>query len=159
VEGRRGGPGVGERGGVWRSGLELLPDLPRRDSVLGGLTIAPQLAVEEGALGFWPALREVFPATRQARARVHQPADVFSKLPLLRVPTRWALLVLFQRPMTTVFRKPWGDEEELLARWADERRVWDLSRPAGPGWAHGWTFGPKNRPVPKLASSPGPGGG
>ena len=24
--------------------------------------------------------------------------------------------------MTTVFRKPWGDEEELLARWADERR-------------------------------------
>jgi hypothetical protein len=42
------------------SGLELLPDLPPRHFVLGGLTIAPQLAVGEGALGFWPALREVF---------------------------------------------------------------------------------------------------
>jgi len=98
------------------SGLELLPDLPPRDFVLGGLTIAPQLAVGEGALAFRPALREVFPATRQPRCQVHQPADVLSKLPLLCAPTRWALLVLFQRPMTTVFRNPWVDEEEMLAR-------------------------------------------
>jgi hypothetical protein len=113
------------------SGLELLPDLPPRDFVPGGLTIAPQLAVREGDLGFWPALREVFAATRQPRGQVHQPADVLSKLPLLRVPNRGALLVpfdssdpvgavvLFQRPMTTVLRKPRDDEEELLARWAD----------------------------------------
>jgi hypothetical protein len=73
------------------SGRELLPDLPPRDLVPGGLTIAPQLAVGEGALGFWPALREVFPATRQRRGRVLQPADAFSKLRLFRVPTRWAL--------------------------------------------------------------------
>jgi hypothetical protein len=39
------------------SGLELLPDLPPRDFVLGGVMIAPQLAVGEGARGFWPALR------------------------------------------------------------------------------------------------------
>jgi len=58
------------------SGRELLPDLPPRDFVVGGLTIAPQLVVGEGALGFWPALSEVFPATRQPRGRVHQPADV-----------------------------------------------------------------------------------
>ena len=51
-------------------GLELLPDLPPRDFVLGGLTIDPQLATEEGDLGFWPALREVFPATRQPCGRV-----------------------------------------------------------------------------------------
>ena len=52
-------------------------------------------------------------------------------------------MVLFQRPMTTVFRKPWGDEEELLARWADERcGRGDLSRPAGPGWGNGWPVGP-----------------
>ena len=49
------------------SGLELLPDLPPRDFVLGGLTSAPQLAFGDAALGFWPALREVFPATREQR--------------------------------------------------------------------------------------------
>ena len=63
------------------SGLELLPDLPPRDFVLGGLTIAPQLAVGDGALGFWPALREEFPAARQPRGQVHQPANVISTLP------------------------------------------------------------------------------
>ena len=62
------------------SGRELLPDLPPRDVVLGGLTIAPQLVVGDGALGFWPALSEVFPATRQPRGRVHQPADVLRNL-------------------------------------------------------------------------------
>ena len=80
------------------SGLELLPDLPPRDFVLPGLAIAPQLAVREGDLGFWPALREVFAATRQPRGQVHEPADVLSKLRLLRVPTRWALWSRLIRP-------------------------------------------------------------
>ncbi len=80
------------------SGLELLPDLPPRDFVLPGLAIAPQLAVGDSSLGFWPALRELFPATRQPRGRVHQPADVLSKLRLLRVPTRWALWSRLIRP-------------------------------------------------------------
>ncbi len=69
------------------SGRELLPDLPPRDFVLGGLTIAPQLAGGEGALGFRADLREVFPAPRQPRGQVHQPANGLNKLPLLRVPT------------------------------------------------------------------------
>jgi hypothetical protein len=30
--------------------------------------------------------------------------------------------IIFQHPMTTVPRKPWGDAEEWLDRWADERR-------------------------------------
>jgi len=80
------------------SGRELLPDLPPRDFVLGSLTIAPQLVVADGALGFWPALREVFPATRQPRGQVHQPADVLSKLPFLRVPNRWAIWSSFSAP-------------------------------------------------------------
>jgi hypothetical protein len=37
-----------------------------------------------------------------------------------------------------------GDEDELLARWAGERRGrGDLSRPAGPGWGNGWPVGPE----------------
>jgi transposase-like protein len=52
--------------------------------------IAPELDVGEGALGFRPALREVFPATRRQRDRVHQPVNVLNKLPYLRVPTRSA---------------------------------------------------------------------
>ena len=72
------------------SGRELLPDLPPRDVVLGGLMIAPELDVGEGALGFRPALREVFPAARRQRDRVDQPVNVLNKLPYLRVPTRSA---------------------------------------------------------------------
>ena len=80
------------------SGLELLANLPPRDFVLRGLTIAPQLAHGEDSLGFGPALREVFPATRQPRGQVHQPADVLSKLPFLRVPNRWAIWSSFSAP-------------------------------------------------------------
>ena len=80
------------------SGMELLPDLPPRDFVMGGLTITPQLGVGDGALGFRADLREVFPVTRQHCGRVHQPADVLSKLPFLRVPNWWALWSRLIRP-------------------------------------------------------------
>jgi len=127
------------------SGLELLPDLPPRDFVLGGLTIAPKRTVGKGALGFWPALREVFPAPRQPRGRVHQPADLPSKLPLLRVPNREALLVLFQRPMTTVLRNPG----------ATKRNCWPVGPTngvvgetfPGPLGRAGGMAGPLGRPV------------
>jgi putative transposase len=48
--------GVRESAQSWR---ELLIDIKRR-----GLEIAPDLAVGDGALGFWKAIEEVFPATR-----------------------------------------------------------------------------------------------
>ena len=47
----------------WR---ELLLDLKRR-----GLEASPELAVGDGALGFWAALREVYGQTRVQRCRVH----------------------------------------------------------------------------------------
>jgi len=52
---------VGERESAqsWR---ELLIDLKKR-----GLAIAPEIAVGDGAMGFWKALDEVFPATRHQR--------------------------------------------------------------------------------------------
>lgn len=46
-----------------------------------GLTIAPELAVADGALGFWGALSEVFPATTHQRCWVHKTANVLDKLP------------------------------------------------------------------------------
>jgi hypothetical protein len=45
-----------ERARSWR---ELLIDIKQR-----GLQIAPDLAVDDGALGFWKAIEEVFPSTR-----------------------------------------------------------------------------------------------
>jgi putative transposase len=46
-----------------------------------GLKIDPQLAVGDGALGFWKALPQVFGATREQRCWVHKTANVLNKLP------------------------------------------------------------------------------
>jgi transposase-like protein len=42
---------------------------------------APVLAIGDGALGFWGALREVFPSTREQRCWVHRTANVLDALP------------------------------------------------------------------------------
>lgn len=59
-----------------QSWLELLRDLKER-----GLKLAPNLAVGDGALGFWAALAEIFPATRHQRCWVHKTANVLNYLP------------------------------------------------------------------------------
>ncbi len=59
-----------------QSWTELLLDLQSR-----GLTEAPELAVGDGALGFWKALAKVFPSTRHQRCWVHKTANVLNKLP------------------------------------------------------------------------------
>lgn len=59
-----------------QSWLDLLRDLKQR-----GLEIGPELAVGDGALGFWKALRQVYPAAREQRCWVHKTANVLSKLP------------------------------------------------------------------------------
>ena len=58
----------------WR---ELLLDLKGR-----GLSISPELATGDGALGFWKALDEVFPKTRRQRCWVLP--NVLNKLPKSR---------------------------------------------------------------------------
>jgi putative transposase len=55
---------------------ELLIDLKHR-----GLTMAPQLATADGALGFWAALPKVYPQTREQRCWVHKTANVLNNLP------------------------------------------------------------------------------
>jgi transposase-like protein len=57
----------------WR---ELLLDLKAR-----GLAEAPKVAVGDGALGFWAALRKVLGETREQRCWVHKTANVLNYLP------------------------------------------------------------------------------
>jgi len=65
--------GVRESTQSWK---ELLLDLKRR-----GLSMAPELAIADGALGFWQALEEVWPQTRGQRCWVHKTANILNKLP------------------------------------------------------------------------------
>src|ERR1044072_3147617 len=46
-----------------------------------GLTMDPKLATGDGALGFWKALGQVYPTTREQRCWVHKTANVLDKLP------------------------------------------------------------------------------
>lgn len=65
--------GVRESAQSWR---ELLVDIKAR-----GLAAPPELAVGDGALGFWKAMDEVFPGTRHQRCWVHKVANVLNKVP------------------------------------------------------------------------------
>lgn len=46
-----------------------------------GLVIDPKLAIGDGALGFWKALKQVWPNTREQRCWVHKTANILDKLP------------------------------------------------------------------------------
>jgi transposase-like protein len=58
-----------------QSWTELMLDLKSR-----GLAEAPKLAVGDGALGFWAALRKVFGETREQRCWVHKTANVLNDI-------------------------------------------------------------------------------
>ena len=64
--------GYREAAGSW---ADLLRDCKRR-----GMR-APVLAAGDGALGFWSALREVFPQTREQRCWFHKISNVLAALP------------------------------------------------------------------------------
>lgn len=58
------------------SWTEVLVGLKHR-----GLIQAPELAIGDGALGFWKALAKVYDTTRWQRCWVHKTANVLNKLP------------------------------------------------------------------------------
>jgi putative transposase len=58
-----------------QSWLQLLWDCKQR-----GLTVDPKLAVADGALGFWKALPQVYPTTREQRCWVHKTANVLDRM-------------------------------------------------------------------------------
>jgi len=68
----------------WR---ELLLDAKKR-----GLSQAPELATGDGALGFWAALEEIFPATRHQRCWVHKTANVLNTMPKSLQPKAKSML-------------------------------------------------------------------
>ena len=70
--------GVRESAQSWR---ELLLDLKRR-----GLVMGPELAVADGALGFWQAIEQVWPKTCGQRCWVHKTANVLNRLPKSQQP-------------------------------------------------------------------------
>lgn len=51
-----------------------------------GLKEVPELAIGDGALGFWKALAQVFPTTRVQRCWVHKTANVLNNLPKSQQP-------------------------------------------------------------------------
>ena len=65
--------GVRESAQSWR---EMLVDIKAR-----GLAVPPEIAVGDGAMGFWKALDEVLPGTRHQRCWVHKIANVLNKFP------------------------------------------------------------------------------
>jgi len=46
-----------------------------------GLVVDPKLATGDGALGFWKAIAQVYPKTREQRCWVHKTANVLDKVP------------------------------------------------------------------------------
>ncbi len=71
--------GVRESAQSWR---ELLIEVKRR-----GLAIVPEIAVGDGALGFWKALDEVYPGTRHQRCWLHKTGNVLNKVPKSAQPS------------------------------------------------------------------------
>ena len=76
--------GYRESEASWR---EVLLDLRSR-----GLKVDPQLAIGDGALGFWKALPQVFGTTRSQRCWVHKTANILNKLPKSQQPKAKAAL-------------------------------------------------------------------
>lgn len=75
----------------WR---ELLLELKHR-----GLALDPKLAIGDGALGFWSAVRKVFPGIREQRCTVHKTANVLDKMHKSIQPKAKAdLHAIFQAP-------------------------------------------------------------
>ncbi len=70
--------GIRESAQSWR---ELLVDIKAR-----GLAMAPEIAVGDGAMGFWKALDEVFPGTRHQRCWFHKISNVLNKFPRSMAP-------------------------------------------------------------------------
>jgi transposase-like protein len=136
--------GVRESAQSWR---ELLVEVKSR-----GLTIAPEIAVGDGALGFWRALDEVFPGTRHQRCWVHKTTNVLNKVALsVQTNMKKDLREVYLAPNRAsaevaidVFAEKYGakydkavecltkDREALLALYEFPAEHWDHLRTANP---------------------------
>jgi len=107
------------------SWAELLRDLKAR-----GLT-APVLATADGALGFWAALRDVFPETREQACWVHKTANVIDALPKRKHEAAKSVLVAISTAATraealdavTRFAEAFAEWPRAVAKVTDELDV------------------------------------
>jgi len=87
------------------SWTELLLDLKHR-----GLKEGPELAVGDGALGFWKALAKVYDNTRWQRCWVHKTANVLNKLPKsIQAKAREKLHMIWMAPEKDEAEKHFDD--------------------------------------------------
>lgn len=102
--------GYRESKASWR---EILLDLKRR-----GMKEGPKLAVGDGALGFWAALREVFPGCREQRCWVHKTANVLDKMPKsVQAKAKSMLHEMWQAPTK---EKALAAYEHFLSSWGEK---------------------------------------
>ncbi len=102
--------GYRESKASWR---EILLDLKRR-----GLQERPKLAIGDGALGFWAALREVFPGCREQRCWVHKTANVLDKMPKsVQGKAKSMLHEMWQAPTK---QKALGAYEHFISSWREK---------------------------------------
>jgi transposase-like protein len=64
-----------------------------------GLSIAPEIAVGDGALGCWKALDEAFPSTRRQRCGQHKTLNVLDELPKSVQPNALARNLVVAEPI------------------------------------------------------------
>ena len=125
------------------SWCDLLRDCRRRPGMR-----APVLAMGDGALGFWGALRDTFPGTREQRCWFHKIANVIDSLPKSAHPgAKKALAEIwnaenkhearkavreFERAYGAKFPKVTDCEEELLAFYDYPAEHWIHLRTTNP---------------------------
>ncbi|WP_329316970.1 MULTISPECIES: IS256 family transposase [unclassified Streptomyces] len=122
-----------------------------RDCARRGMR-APVLAVGDGALGFWKALREVFPETREQRCWVHKTANILDSMPKSAQPAAKKALQdvynaedrehaeqaievftkLYQAKFPKAVTKVTGDQDELLAFYDYPAEHWIHLRTTNP---------------------------
>ena len=105
------------------SWMELLSSLKER-----GLSQGPKLAIGDGALGFWAALREAYPECEEQRCWVHKTANILDKMPksvqpkakerihdIYLAPTKEQALVAYNS-FITLYGKKFAEACECLSK-------------------------------------------
>jgi putative transposase len=91
-----------------------------------GFTNGPELAIGDGALGFWNAMEKIYPQSKHQRCWVHKTANVLNKLPKNQQPQAKSLLneiymsstkkdsIMAWRKFVTIFQDKYPKAVECL---------------------------------------------
>jgi putative transposase len=109
------------------SWLDLLRDLKAR-----GLAVGPNLAIGDGALGFWKALAQVYPDSREQRCWVHKTVNVLNHLPQsLQPAAKSHLQQIWMAPGRAEAAKAWSQfDRQYRAKYPKAVECLDKDREA-----------------------------